>query len=148
MRGAAVEPAPSKWGRLANSGLGVVPAAGSLVYTAQASDVYPRLAGCTVLVVCVVIAVRGYRLGVSCRDAELTVRGYLWTRTIPRGSITEITGFPAVRWTDSRGRGRWSPLWAFHTSSREPTRTTAAKAQSTEALRRWLRPGRPRPTRR
>lgn len=136
------------WGRLANSGLGLVPAAGSLVYTAQAPDGYPRLAGCTVLLVCVVIAVRGYRLGVSCGDAELTVRGYLWTRTIPRGSITEITGFPAVRWTDSRGRGHWSPLWAFHTSSGEPTRTTAAKERNTEALRRWLRPRRPRPTRR
>ncbi|MFF4059383.1 hypothetical protein ACFYZ8_21940 [Streptomyces sp. NPDC001668] len=148
MRGAAVELAPSRWGRLANSGLGVVPAAGSLVCTAQAPGAYPRLAGCTVLLVCVVIAVRGYRLGVLCRDAELTVRGYLWTRTILRGSITEITGFPAVRWTDSRGRGRWSPLWVFHTSSREPARTTAAKERNTEALRRWLRPHERRPTRR
>ena len=143
-----MELAPSRWGRLANSGLGVVPAAGSLLYTAQAHGVYPRLAGCTMLLVLVVIAVRGYRLGVSCKDTELTVRGYLRTRTIPRGSITEITGFPAVRWTDPRGRGRWSPLWAFHTSSREPARTRAAKERDTEALRRWLRPRKRRPTRR
>ncbi|MGY1499613.1 hypothetical protein ACW4TU_24045 [Streptomyces sp. QTS52] len=112
----------------------------SIIYEAQATAVYPRLTACLVLFVSVIIAVRGYRLSVSCKDTELTVRGYLRTRTTPRSSITEITDFPAVRWTDSGGRGRWSPLWVFHIGPHETARMTAAKHRNLAALRRWLRP--------
>ncbi|MET7476009.1 hypothetical protein ABZT17_16800 [Streptomyces sp. NPDC005648] len=124
---------------MANSGLGGVPAVVSVLFTAQASAVYSRLAGCLALLVCLVVAVRGYRLSVSCDDTDLTVRGFLRTRTIPRSGITEITDFPAVRWTDSSGRGHWSPLWVLRTSSRESARTTESKDRGVAALRRWLR---------
>jgi hypothetical protein len=144
-----MELSPSRWNRIANSSLGLVPAAVSILYEAQATAVYPRLAVFLVLMVAAVITMRGYRLSVSCKNAELTVRGYLRTRTIPRSSITEITDFPAVRWTDPSGRRRWSPIWAFHVGPHETARITASKNRNIAALRHWLQPRkRRRPARR
>jgi hypothetical protein len=144
-----MELSPSRWGRIANSSLGVVPAAVSILYEAQATAVYPRLAVCLVLMVSAVITVRGYRLSVSCKNSEMTVRGYLRTRTIPRSSITEITDFPAARWTDPSGRRRWSPIWVFHVGPHETARITASKNRNIATLRHWLRPRkRGRPARR
>ncbi len=69
-----MELSPSRLGRVANSSLGVIPAVASVAYGAQAAAVYPRLAACVALLASVVIAVRGYRLGVTCQNAEVTVR--------------------------------------------------------------------------
>ncbi|WP_043673230.1 hypothetical protein [Streptomyces xylophagus] len=134
-----MELVPTRGVRVANAGLGGVPAVASVVYGIQATAVLPRLSACLALLLSVTIAVRGYRAGVSCGNGELTVRGYLWTRTIPRSGIVEITDFPAVRWTDPRGRGRWSPLWVFRADSREIARSAASKNQDLAALRRWVR---------
>jgi hypothetical protein len=68
----------------------------------------------------------------------VTVRGYLRTRVIPRDSITEITDFPAVRWTAPNGRKRWTPISALMTSSREPVRITEAKEDALAQLRQWV----------
>ncbi|MDX3456127.1 hypothetical protein PV396_30005 [Streptomyces sp. ME02-8801-2C] len=143
-----MELAPPRVGRIANSCLGVVPAAGSVLYAVQATAVVPRLWACLGLFFSVVVAVRGYRLSIACGEAELTVRGYLRTRTIPRSSITAITGFPAVRWTDSRGRGRWSPLWVLHRGSRETRGSIASKKKNLAALCNWLQPRKRRSARR
>lgn len=137
-----MELVPSRGVRVADAGLGGVPAIASVVYGVQATGVVPRLSACLALFLSVTIAVRGYRAGVSCGNGELTVRGYLWTRTIPRSGIVEITDFPAVRWTDPRdprGRRRWSPLWVFRADSSEIARSVASKKQNLAALRRWVR---------
>ncbi|MDQ0933654.1 hypothetical protein [Streptomyces turgidiscabies] len=125
---------------MANSSLGALPAAGSVLYAAQTTAVFPRLSACLVLFVAVVIAVRGHRLSVTCENAELTVRGYLRTRTIPRSSITEITALPAVRWTDPKGNRRWSPMWVLARSPAEFAVITASKERQIAALRNWLQP--------
>jgi hypothetical protein len=144
-----MELSPSRLGRVANSGLGAIPAVASVAYGAQAAAVYPRLGACVALIASVVIAVRGYRLGVTYQNAEMTVRGYLRTRAIPRESITEITDFPAVRWTDPSGRRRWTPLWVFRVGPRETARMAASKERNVAALRLWVHPrNRRRPARR
>ncbi|MEW2117394.1 hypothetical protein AB0945_19825 [Streptomyces sp. NPDC005474] len=143
-----MELAPSRLGRIANSCLGALPAAGSILYAAQTTGTFPRLSACLVLCVSVVIAVRGYWLSVTCENAELTVRGYLRTRTIPRSSITEITDLPAVRWTDPKGNRRWSPLWVLARSPDEIAGITASKDRQIAALRTWLQPRKRRSARR
>ncbi|MET8081296.1 hypothetical protein [Streptomyces sp. NPDC005303] len=143
-----MELAPSRRGRVANSGLGALPAAVTILYAAQTTAAFPRLSACVVLSASVIIAVRGYRLCVTCENTELTVRGYLRTRTIPRSSITEITDFPAVRWTDPSGRRRWSPLWVLHRGPHETAGIAASKNRNIAALRNWLQPRKRRPTRR
>ena len=143
-----MELAPSRWGRTANSCLGALPAAGSILYAAQTTAVFPRLSACLVLSVSVIIAVRGYRLSVTCENAELTVRGYLRTRTIPRSSISEITDLPAVRWTDPKGNRHWSPMWVLQRGSGEIAGLTASKERQIAALRNWLQPRKRRSARR
>lgn len=132
--------APPKRGRVANSSLGLLPAASSILYGAQANAVYPRLAAGLALLASAVIAVRGYRLGAVCRNSELIVRGYLFTRAIPRAGIIEITDFPAVRWTDASGRPRWSPLWFLNVGPHEIPEMRASKSRDIARLRRWVLP--------
>jgi hypothetical protein len=61
----------------------------------------------------VLLAVRGFRLGVDCRDDVVIVRGLVWNRRIPRRAVAAVTDFPALRWRDERGRIRWTPVIAF-----------------------------------
>ncbi|MEU6227151.1 hypothetical protein [Streptomyces sp. NPDC047042] len=143
-----MELAPPRVGRIANSCLGVLPGVASVLYGAQATAVVPRLWAGLVLVFSVVIAVRGYRLSIACGEAGLTVRGYLRTRTIPRSSITAITDFPAVRWTDPRGRRRWSPMLVLHRDYHETAGSVASKKKNLAALCNWLQPRKRRPARR
>jgi hypothetical protein len=123
--------------RLANSSLGAVPAAAAVAYAAQASTGFSRLTACFAVIGFVILAVRGYRLGVTCERGRLSIRGYLRTRVIPRGCITEITGFPAVRWTTRKGGKRWTPIMAFMTSPSEASTASLHKAHVTRKLRRW-----------
>jgi hypothetical protein len=132
-----VELSPSMANRLANSSLGAVPAAAGVAYAAQASAGFARLAACFAVIAFVVLAIRGYRLGVTCEHGRMVIRGYLGTRVITRECITEITDFPAARWTAHTGRKRWTPITAFMTSPSETSATRLHKDRATKKLRRW-----------
>ncbi|MEV8049104.1 hypothetical protein [Streptomyces bacillaris] len=132
---------PTPLNRLANSCLGVVPAVAGIAYAAQADHAVSRLAAGLAVIAFAVLAVRGYRLGVTCEHARMTVRGYLRTRVIDREHISEVTDFPAVRWTDRTGRARWTPLVALRTSPGEFPATRLRKEHAVSKLRRWARRG-------
>lgn len=123
--------------RLANSSLGVVPAAAAVAYAAQAGSGFSRVTACLAVMGFATLSVRGYRLGVTCERGRLSIRGYLRTRVIAREYITEITDFPAVRWTTRKGGERWTPITAFMTSTSEPSTTRLHKARAVKELRRW-----------
>ena len=57
--------------------------------------------------------VRGYRMMVRVDADQVVIRGWWWTRTMPRTAVRTVTVFPALRWVDRAGRRRWSPLWMF-----------------------------------
>jgi hypothetical protein len=57
--------------------------------------------------------VRGYRMMVRVDADHVVIRGWWWTRTVPRTAVRTVTVFPALRWVDRAGRRRWSPLWMF-----------------------------------
>ena len=83
-----------------------------------------RLLAAVVACVGAVIAVRSLRVGVECGDGAVRVRGLLRTRVVPGSSIEELTSFPALRWRDSAGRGRWTPI-AFLSDSPGALATTS-----------------------
>ncbi len=83
------------------------------------------------------LSVRGYRLGVTCERGRLSIRGYLRTRVIAREDVTEITDFPAVRWTTRKGGERWTPITAFMTNASELSTTRLHKARAMRELRQW-----------
>ena len=124
--------------RLANSGLGAVPAVVCSVYLAQANTAVAQLAASLAVIGFAVLAVRGYRLGVTYEHSRLIIRGYLRTRVIERGRITQITDFPAVRWTARNGRKRWTPVTAFMTSPGERPATRLRKDRAMRKLRQWV----------
>ena len=129
---------PTAVNRVAHAGLGLVPgvlAAGEGVRATGAAD---RVTAGVIAVLCAVLAVRGYRLGVRCAAGRLTVRGWLWTRTIERDRVTEVTGFPAVRWTAPSGRRRWTPVGAFVSDGGELAAVRRSKRDNRAALRRWV----------
>lgn len=132
-----MELSPSALNRLANSGLGAALAVVGIAYAAQASTGIERLAACFAVIGSAVLAVRGYRLGVTCDHSRMVVRGLVRTRVIARERITEITDFPAVRWTTQAGRTHWTPITALMTSSREISATRLHKERAVKKLRRW-----------
>ncbi|MFJ9569995.1 hypothetical protein [Streptomyces bacillaris] len=132
---------PTPLNRLANSCLGVVPAVAGIAYVVQADHGVLRFAAGLAVIAFAVLAVRGYRLGVTCEHARMTVRGYLRTRVIDRERISEVTDFPAVRWTAPSGRQRWTPLAALRTSPGEFPATRLHKERAVSKLRRWARRG-------
>lgn len=134
-----MELSPSMLNRLANSGLGAIPAVGGVAYATQASDGSPRLAAWAAVIGLVFITVRGYRLGVTCDNSKATIRGYLRTRVITREHITAVSDFPAIRWTTRTGRKRWTPITAFITSPSETAGSRLSKERIIAKLRRWAR---------
>ncbi|WP_123955439.1 hypothetical protein [Frondihabitans sp. 762G35] len=66
--------------------------------------------GVLAIVFGIVTAIRIPRARVTLRQDQMVVYGQLWSRTIPRQSITSITPWPFVKWTDSRGRKRSTPV--------------------------------------
>ncbi|MFD0475217.1 hypothetical protein ACFQ0B_48440 [Nonomuraea thailandensis] len=97
------------------------------------------------------LVVRGFRLGVVCRPATVTVRGYLRSRTIP---IKDVIDFPevlllSIRWRDRKGRRRKTPIVAFSTLGSELAFVSREAARCAKELKRWVHrhqgPGHPRP---
>jgi hypothetical protein len=127
--------------RLGNSSLAVVPAVAATAYAVQADGGTPRLVAILAVLGFAVLAVRGYRLGVTYDHSRITIRGYSRTRVIDRERIKEVTDFPALRWTARNGRERWTPLTAFITSTGEFSATRIHKERALKKLRQWVRGG-------
>jgi len=83
------------------------------------------------------LAVRGYRQGVEYGPAGIEVRGLLRTRRIDIARITEITDFPAVRWTATSGRARWTPIFAFFGLEQMAPFVERHNASCIERLQNW-----------
>ena len=81
---------------------------------------------------------RSFRAGVAVGD-EVEVRGYLWSRRVPRGSVLGVTGFPSVVWRDAAGRRRRSPVLALMTNPRALPSVERERDARVEQLRRLLR---------
>ena len=85
-----------------------------------------------------VVAIRSWRIGVECRDGGVRVRGLLSTRLVPRASIEKVTKFPALRWRDSVGRRRWTPIAFLGDSPGAFSRYKRHNAAELDRLRRWI----------
>ncbi|GIH11202.1 hypothetical protein Rhe02_92690 [Rhizocola hellebori] len=89
----------------------------------------------------VVLAVRGYRMGVTVQPDVVIVRGFLWNRTIPRRSLVEIADYPALIWRAESGRMRWTPLTAFMSDGSTLGRYRSHSETSLARLARTLKIG-------
>jgi hypothetical protein len=106
-------------------------------------ELIARALAAALLGVGAVIAVRSLRIGLECRDGVVRVRGLLRTRVVPRATIEEITGLPALRWRDSEGRRRWTPIVFLSDSPGAFSHFRRHNAAELDRLRRWIT--RPRP---
>ena len=81
---------------------------------------------------------RSFRAGVAVGD-DVEVRGYLWSRRVPRASVLGVTGFPSVVWRDAAGRRHRSPILALMANPRGMPRVERERDARVEQLRRLLR---------
>jgi hypothetical protein len=87
------------------------------------------------------LAVRGYRVAVICDQHGITVRGYLWTRTVLRDQVTEVsdgTELPVLHWQDEHGRRRRTPIACLWTSDNGFRRYSDHSRRDLKRLRRWI----------
>ncbi|MEU4295577.1 hypothetical protein AB0E63_45795 [Kribbella sp. NPDC026596] len=134
--------------RLANMVPGVVAVGFGIEWWFGASGVLHQVGAAVLAGVGVAMSVRGFRLGVSCDSATMTVRGLFWSRRIPRSSIRAITYFPAVRWSSRSGRIVWTPIIAFAEPGRVIPQVARRNEEATDELRQWVGRGRARRKRR
>ena len=90
--------------------LGII-GVGTVVASPAALWVYPINA--TLALLAVYVFARIWNVKLRYDATSLFVTGLLWSRTIPRRSITRVDRVPNdawVTWTDSSGRTRMTPL--------------------------------------
>jgi hypothetical protein len=131
--------------KLAHASLGVaaMPFGIGLWVDGFAPEPVARTLAAVLLGVGSVIAVRGLRIGVECRDGTVRVRGLLRTRVVPKASIEEVTSLPALRWRDSAGRRQWTPIVFLGDSPGAFSHSRRHNAAELNRLRKWIT--RPRP---
>lgn len=85
------------------------------------------------------LAVRGYRMGVTCSHRHVTVRGLFRTRHVPVPSILEVTDFPALVWRLPGERRRWTPITVFMQGAGGLRPIRDHHEACTRTLERWVR---------
>ena len=129
--------------RFANTAPGAAVLLFGVVVAVGVSDPFgPSLVVWAVTGVGVVLIVRSFRAGVRVNDHSVTVYGYVWSRTIRRRSMIDLTTFPALRWTSRSGRSHWTPLLMFMTSGRALAFINAHHENCQQLLQRELVKGR------
>jgi len=61
------------------------------------------------------LVIRSFRAGVRLSDDRMLIRGWFWSRSIPRDRIVGLTPRKFVEWTSETGSTRLSPLTVFWT---------------------------------
>lgn len=87
------------------------------------------------------------RMGVTLRQSDMTVRGLMWSRTIPRDRIVDITFWPCVKWIAPSGRTRLTPItvFAFGVLTPYSERQEKHDDRCVDEIRDWLPARRKRP---
>jgi hypothetical protein len=104
--------------RLAFAGPGLlVTGIGLAIVTSQVRGLGLAIAVTALTAGGVWLLVRGLRIAVLVTDQQVTVRGWLRSRPIPRTSLRAVTGnpprLPAITWINQNGRTRATPLVMF-----------------------------------
>lgn len=117
---------------------GVVVAAAVLAMVLE-----PSVASLAVTMVVVLIVAwltfRSLRAGVVLTDDFLVIRGWLWSRSIPREQIRTVTNLKWVEWVSRRGRRRFSPLMMFWNISRPTRRMIEHHDEAISVVGKWIR---------
>ncbi|ADB29428.1 hypothetical protein Kfla_0304 [Kribbella flavida DSM 17836] len=135
--------------RVAQAGLWLVVGVGivaALLDGAGARSWVPAVA-VVVIAASGVLAVRAYRVGATYGPDGIEVRGYFRTRRIQRNQVTQVTDFPAVRWKDTNGKPRWTPISAFSGSSGQLRMIERHNAVCLALLQLWDEERHQKPTR-
>jgi hypothetical protein len=84
------------------------------------------------------LVVRSFRAGVKCEDRRLLIRGWFWSRTIPKDQILRVTNRKFVEWTSKRGAKRYSPLLMFWTWPRSYGSLDSYNSDALMTVTRWI----------
>jgi hypothetical protein len=84
------------------------------------------------------LVIRSFRAGVKCEDHRLLIRGWFWSRTIPKEQIVCVTNRKFVEWTSKRGTKRYSPLLMFWTWPRSYDSLDSYNSDALTTVSRWI----------
>jgi hypothetical protein len=99
-------------------------------------------AGLFILVIFVLVplwlVIRSFRAGVKCEEHRLLIRGWFWSRSIPRNQIVKVTDRKFVEWTSKQGSTRYSPLLMFWTWPRSYGLLDSYNSEALLTVARWV----------
>lgn len=129
--------------RFGHAIFGVAIAAGSTNFWTAGAGELSYLLGGLGFTLGTIVAVRSFLMKVVLRDGVVEIRGWMWSRRIPRSAVVSVSEFPAVRWTDNTsGRARWSPVVWMMTGSRTLGFINRYNRAELKKLRKWVKPKR------
>jgi len=135
----------NRWGSLIPAG---IVATAAVVATVPDLMSRPRPGAMTVLILFTVIpaylAARSFRAGVVLYPDRIIVRRWIWSRSIPRDRVVELTRMKFIAWTTRSGRRRVTPLAMFWEYARMTEGMTSANTYALSAIRSWIRGAEPR----
>src|SRR5436190_21898705 len=119
--GESVRLSPTMHRKIVNALAAAVAAVGFVGVASWSTGPFVAVAA-AVSVLCAWMAVSAIRQCVILSSSTIIVRGWLWSRRVPRDAVTAITDWPAIRWS-SGDRDRWSPVHAFYRPGAGPRMT-------------------------
>ena len=116
----------------------------SLLLAWAAADTLVRLpatggavAAALIIALDLALTARWIRAGVVIRDDSITYRGYLWSRTVSRHRIIEVTSAKWLRWIDLHGTARRTPLVVFWNHPRNTAGMDIHNDDVVLSIRQW-----------
>jgi hypothetical protein len=121
VHGESVRLSPTKQRKIVNALAATVAALGFAGVASWSAGPFIAVAA-AVSVLCAWLAICAMRQCVILTSSTITVRGWLWSRRVPRDAVTAVTDWPAIRWS-SGDRDRWTPVHAFYRPGAGPRMT-------------------------
>jgi hypothetical protein len=84
------------------------------------------------------LIIRSFRAGIECLDDMLIVRGWFWSRSIPRSSVTGVSRWRNILWTSRSGGARLTPLPMFWNLPNNAIFIDEFNNRAMERLDEWL----------
>ena len=91
------------------------------------------------LVLAAILSIRFWRLSVTLYPDRAVVRGYLWSRTVRRDRVTEVSDLAWMVWTTAAGRRRRTPLTAVWVNGSALPRYAKHAAKCLQRAQMWAR---------
>ena len=84
------------------------------------------------------LVLRSFLAGVDISDDTIVIRGWIWSRSIPKNRVTSLSRRRFIHWTTGTGKRRLTPLPMFWDHPSATHSMDVHNSAAVDEVRRWL----------